>query len=128
MATRPKASRSAAKVSAALATAHKFARPFLPTLDFVEGKSDVIDELSSADKKQIIATKVADVTHFRVGLYSSSPHMAFAQALRVTPKPVRGPVRTSDGNAAARVSVQPEIPGSNSLVGRGLITDESGAF
>ena len=73
MATRTRAPRVAAHPSRATANAGALrnaalARPFLPSLDRIEAGAERFKLLDAADKREVIETKIADVTHFRVGL------------------------------------------------------------
>jgi hypothetical protein len=106
-------------------------RPFLPSIDIVEPKGTVLRELTDADKSLLLATKVADVTHFQVGLRAIGDHVAAAVALapevRALPKVVRGRILQPNGHPAERVSVQPATP-AHTVLGRGALTDELGVF
>jgi hypothetical protein len=77
-------------------------------------------------------TKVADVTHFRVGLDSLQRHVSVAGVMaaevRPLPRQVRGLVVNPGGAAAVRVSVQPALPNGGAAIGRGVVTDELGVF
>lgn len=110
----------------------QLARRFLPSLDLVDGTRDDVKNLTDADKAQILATKVADVTHFRVGLDTLRRHAAVALQLaaeeRVLPGQLRGIVLNPDRSAAARVGVQPALVGAGTVLGRGVVTDELGVF
>jgi hypothetical protein len=119
-----------ARVSA-LANA-ALARPFLPGIDLVDADRESLSKLSDADKAQVLATKAADVTHFRVGLATLHKHAFAARQLarevRILPKRVKGIVLNSDRTPAARVSVQPTLANGGAVLGRGVLTDEFGVF
>ncbi|MCU0635414.1 MAG: hypothetical protein MUE41_11125, partial [Gemmatimonadaceae bacterium] len=109
------------------------ARAFLPSLDLVDDRdAKSFAALSDADKKQIVATKIADITHFRVGLATLKAHatvaLDLAATVRVLPRQVRGIVVNRDGEPAERVSVQPAMPNNGPTLGRGVVTDELGVF
>jgi hypothetical protein len=108
------------------------ARPFLPTVDLVESREAQFDELTIAEKRQLLATKVADVTHFRVGLDTLHRHARVALDLAADVRPlsrdVRGMLLNPDRAAAVRVSVQPAMPAGGPALGRGVVTDELGVF
>jgi len=80
----------------------------------------------------VIETKIADVTHFRVGLGELRQHakvaLDLAAEVRLLPKQVRGIVLNPERTAAERVSVQLALPGSGSALGRGVVTDGLGVF
>lgn len=128
----PQRNPPAADLPAALLDERVFARPFLPTLDLVEGESAQLKELTEDDKRDLLLTKVADITHFRVGLAALHRHADTARELaadvRPLPREVRGVLLNPDGNAAARVSVQPEGPVNQTLLGRGVVTSDLGVF
>lgn len=108
------------------------ARQFLPSLDLVDAAAERLEELSDADKRHVLETKVADVTHFRVGLESLQRHAVVARGMaadvRPLPRQVRGVVVNPGGAPAIRVSVQPTLPNGGATLGRGVITDELGVF
>jgi hypothetical protein len=108
------------------------ARPFLPSLDLVDARATHLKELSKEDKRQVLATKLADVTHFRVGLATLHQHAATALDLaadvRTLPRQVKGMAVNPDRSAADRVSVQPTMPNGGPILGRGVVTDELGLF
>jgi len=137
MATRTRAPRAAAQPSRATANAGALrnaalARPFLPSLDLIEPGAERLKLLDAADKRQVIETKIADVTHFRVGLGELRRHakvaLDFAAEVRPLPKQVRGVVLNPDRTAAERVSVQLALPGAGAPLGRGVVTDGLGLF
>jgi len=109
-----------------------FARPFLPSIDIVQPTGSVLGELTEADKKQLLVTKVAEVTHFQVGLATIHEHVKIAVDLlpevRPLPDVVRGQVLQPEGKPADRVSVQPARPDTFAVLGRGVVTDELGTF
>lgn len=108
------------------------ARPFLPSLDLIEGAADRLRALDAADKRHVIEAKIADVTHFRVGLGTLRQHaraaLDLAVEVRHLPKQVRGIVLNPGRAPAARVSVQPALPQNGATLGRGVVTDELGVF
>jgi len=108
------------------------ARRFLPSLDLVDGVPSRVEDLTDDDKRHVLGTKVADVTHFRVGLDSLQRHASVARVMaaevRPLPRQVRGLVVNPGGAAAVRVSVQPAMPNGGATVGRGVVTDELGVF
>jgi hypothetical protein len=109
------------------------ARAFLPSLDLVDNaNAESFRALSDVDKRQILDTKIADITHFRVGLSTLHQHVEVARQLavelRVLPKQVKGLVVNGDGSPAERVSVEPIMPVSGTSLGRGVVTDEAGVF
>ena len=106
-------------------------RPFLPSLDLVDAPGRRLEELTEQDKAQVIGTKVADVTHFRVGLEGIKRHAdvarTMAAAARPLPREVRGLLLNPGGAAATRVSVQPTLA-DDTLLGRGVVTSDDGVF
>ena len=110
----------------------KLGRPFLPSIDLISPSAAQIKTLSVQDKQQLISTKIADVTHFRVGLATLHEHAAtaldLATEVRPLPKQVRGLVLNPDRTAAARISVQPALAQGGAVIGRGVVTDEDGLF
>jgi hypothetical protein len=110
----------------------QLARPFLPSLDLVDASAVRLRELGDEDKRQVLATKIADVTHFRVGLATLHQHanvaLDMAAEVRTLPRQVRGLVLQPDRRPADRVSVQPTLPGSGTAIGRGVVTDALGLF
>lgn len=109
-----------------------FARIFLPSFDPTEARDGVLGRLNDEDKKRLLATKIADVTHFRLGLGALRDHVIQAVELvpevRPLPDLVRGQVIQPSGEPAERVSVQPARPGESTPLGRGVVTDELGVF
>ena len=107
-------------------------RRFLPSLDLVDAGAVRIRDLNDQDKRHVLGTKIADVTHFRVGLDSLQLHAAVARVMaaeaRPLPRQVRGVVVNPGGTPAARVSVQPAMPQGGVQFGRGVVTDELGVF
>jgi hypothetical protein len=105
------------------------ARQFLPSLDLVDAAAERLEELSDADKRHVLETKVADVTHFRVGLDSLQRHAVVARVMaadvRPLPRQVRGVVVNPGGAPAVRVSVQPTLPTGGATIGRGFPTRSS---
>lgn len=118
------------KVSAAQTA--KLGRPFLPSIDLITPSAAQIKSLSAEDKRQLIATKIADVTHFRVGLATLHAHASTALELtpevRALPKQVRGVVLNPDRSPAVRISVQPALADGVAAIGRGVVTDDEGLF
>jgi hypothetical protein len=110
----------------------KLTRPFLPSIDIVQPVGSVLRELSDADKRQLLATKVAEITHFQVGLATINEHVRVALELgpevRPLPTAVKGVVLQPNGKPAERVSVQPARPQTFAVLGRGVVTDELGTF
>lgn len=108
------------------------ARIFVPSLDLIDAPAERLGELTDDDKRQMLVTKIADVTHFRVGLDSLARHARVAETLaaevRTLPREVRGVVVNPGGAPAVRVSVQPALPDGSATVGRGVVTDELGVF
>ncbi len=107
-------------------------RLFLPSIDLLDARDGVLEKLSDDDKKQLLLTKLADVTHFYLGLNALKDHVAVALELapevRALPSAVRGQLLQPDGTPAERVSVQPALPGKATPLGRGVVTDEVGVF
>jgi hypothetical protein len=107
-------------------------RRFLPSLDLIDAGEKELAGLSEDDRKQMLATRVADITHFRVGLGTLHEHARIAREMipqvRVLPAQVRGLLLNPDRSPAPRVSVQPTLPGQASPLGRGVLTDELGVF
>ncbi|WP_292446458.1 hypothetical protein [Methylibium sp.] len=108
------------------------ARPFLPSLDLIGSDAARLRELSDDDKRRVLTTKIADVTHFRVGLATLHQHASvaldMAAEVRTLPRQVRGLVLQPDRGPAERVSVQPALPGGGAVIGRGVVTDALGLF
>lgn len=129
---RAAASTATGRVSAANLATGALARAFLPSLDLVDGTAGDLKGLSDADKAQILATKRADVTHFRVGLDTLFQHAAMARELaaetRILPTQLRGVVLNPDRAPAERVAVQPALVDPATVLGRGVVTDELGVF
>ena len=109
-----------------------FSRPFLPSIDIAQPAGSVLGELTEADKKQLLTTKVAEVTHFQVGLATIHEHVKVAIDLlpevRPLPGVVKGQVLQPKGKPAERVAVQPARPDGFAVLGRGVVTDELGTF
>jgi len=107
-------------------------RRFLPAFDPVDADEEQFAGLGDAEVEQLVAARLADVTHFRVGLGALKLHADTARQLapqvRQLPVQVRGRILNADGSAAARVAVQPTLPGSTQALGRGVLTDELGVF
>ena len=107
-------------------------RLFLPSIDLLDARDGVLEKLSDDDKKQLVLGKLADVTHFRVGLDTLQEHVTMALELapdvRALPSAVRGQLLQPDGKPALRLSVQPTRPGKSTPLGRGVVTDEVGVF
>ena len=107
-------------------------RRFLPSLDLVDAGEKELAGLSEDDRKQMLATRVSDITHFRVGLGTLHEHARIAREMipqvRVLPSEVRGLLLNPDRSPAPRVSVQATLPGQASPLGRGVLTDELGVF
>jgi hypothetical protein len=118
--------------TAAASRTQTFTRRFLPSLDLVDAVASRVEELSDDDKRQVIGTKIADITHFRVGLDSLQRHVFVAREMaaevRPLPRQVRGVVVNPGGAPAVRISVQPTMPGGGAKLGRGVVTDELGVF
>lgn len=116
----------------AAAPAVAFSRKFLPSIDIVDPKPDELRALSDFDKRQVIATKIADVTHFQVGLAGLKQHLDVARDLaplvRALPKAVRGQALQPDRSPAERVSVVPLSQVTGGVLGRSVVTDELGVF
>lgn len=108
------------------------ARAFVPSFDPTDARDSVLEGLSDDDKKQLLATKIADVTHFRVGLGALRDHvveaMDLATEVRPLPQVVRGQVLQPSGEPAERISVQAARPGESAPLGPGVVTDEVGVF
>jgi hypothetical protein len=111
---------------------NKLARSFVPSIDLVSPSSAQLKSLSDVEKRQILEAKIADLTHFRVGLGALHKHMKVARELAIEvrglPKQVRGVVLNPDRSPAERVSVQPTLPNQAAPLGRGIVTDENGVF
>lgn len=105
-------------------------RNLVPSVDLFE-PGDAL-ELDDDDRREILRSKVADVTHFRVGLASLRQHALIAREIAPTVRPlprlVRGVLRNPGGGPATRVSVQPTLPGEKTPLGRGVLTDGVGLF
>jgi hypothetical protein len=123
--------KSAPQPAAAAGRVPPLTRPFLPSLDLVDAPLRG-EDLTADDKRQLLGTKVADVTHFRVGLDSLQRHAAVARVMAAEvqplPRQVRGLVVNPGGAAAQRVGVQPTMPNGGPTLGRGVVTDELGVF
>ena len=104
---------------------------FLPTVDITRLSVDELEQLPQEDRNELIAGKLADVSHFYVGLSRVHEHVRLAADLlpevRALPAEVRGLVRQPDRSPAGRLGVQPAVPGG-AVVGRGVVTDELGVF
>ncbi|HVQ77356.1 MAG TPA: hypothetical protein VMT79_17665, partial [Candidatus Binatia bacterium] len=101
-------------------------------LDLVDATASRVEELTDQDKRSVIAAKVADVTHFRVGLDALQRHASVARTMaadvRPLPRQVRGVAVNPGLDPAIRVSVQPAMPNGGPAIGRGVVTDELGVF
>lgn len=146
--TRPQTSRASASTTSAPGTSTsaaraaqpvperfdaRISRAFLPAFDAVEADEKELHALSEQDREQWMAAKVADVSHFRVGLGSLKLHARTARALapqvRTLPRQIRGRLLNADGSPAVRVSVTPTLPGEESAVlARAVLTDDLGVF
>src|SRR5262245_62257228 len=95
-------------------------RRFLPSLDLVDAAPSRVEGLSDDDKRHVLDTKVADVTHFRVGLAALERHASVARIMaadvRPLPRQVRGVVANPGGAPAVRVRVQPAMPNGGPTV------------
>jgi hypothetical protein len=127
-----KPARPVERTSTIASRASVLARPFLPSLDLVDGHAGQFEQLRPDDRQRVLLTKVADATHFRVGLDGLHRHALVARTLatdvRPLPREVRGVVLNPNGDAAVRVSVQPEMPSKDVVLGRGVVTDDLGVF
>ncbi|MDO8903065.1 hypothetical protein [Hydrogenophaga sp.] len=107
-------------------------RRFLPSIDLIDTNERELASLSDDNKQRLLATRVSDVTHFRVGLGTLHEHAKIARELlpevRALPSQVRGMLLNPDRSPAPRVSVQPTLPHQSSPLGRGVLTDELGVF
>ncbi len=107
-------------------------RRFLPGFDVIDADARELAALSKDELAQLVESKASDVTHFRVGLSALRKHVRVAHELipeiRLLPTQLRGLLVNADGSAAARVSVQPMIPGGTQPLGRAALTDELGVF
>ena len=88
-----------------------FSRIFLPSIDPTDARDGVLDQLSADDKKQLLATKIADVTHFRARAgRAARPRDRGGRAGAGGPAAAGGGARRRllqpNGTAAERVSVQ----------------------
>lgn len=123
---------SAPPPTASAARVPVLTRRFLPSLDLVDATASRVEELTDQDKRSVIAAKVADVTHFRVGLDALERHASVARTMaadvRPLPRQVRGLAVNPGLEPAARVSVQPSMPDGGPPIGRGVVTDELGVF
>lgn len=108
-------------------------RDFLPAFDAVAADEAQLRSLSKSDREEWMASKLADVSHFRVGLDSLKLHARTARELapkvRQLPRQVRGRLLNPDGSAATHVSVVPTMPGDGgSVLARAALTDDLGVF
>lgn len=108
-------------------------RSFLPTFDAVDADEEQLRALSESDREQWVSTKLADVSHFRVGLDSLKLHAKTARELapqvRMLPRQVRGRLLNADGSVTVRVSVLPTMPDDDSApLARAALTDDLGVF
>lgn len=105
-------------------------RNLVPSIDLFEPDDSI--KLDDDDRREILRSKIADVTHFRVGLASLRQHAVVAREIAPTVRPlprvVRGVLRNPEGTPAARVSIQPTLPGETAVLGRGVLTDAVGLF
>lgn len=115
----------------AAARSSKLSRKFVPALDLSGADESRLAELSAADKRQIISTKIQDVTHFRVGLSSlgrvKGVALTAAPAAQALPRALVGRLAQPSGEPGASLGVQPLLP-SPGGVGAGVLTDEQGRF
>lgn len=108
------------------------ARPFVPSIDIVQPARSLLGELTDADKRELLTTKIAAVTHFQVGLATLKDHVSAAVKLlpevRPLPEMVTGQLLEPNREPAERVSLQPARPDNFAIIGRGVVTDELGTF
>ena len=84
-----------------------FARPFLPSIDIVQPTTSVLGELTEADKKQLLVTKVAEITHFQVGLATIHEHVKVAIDLGyIQPPPSRPRLATPASSRSSSYSIR----------------------
>ena len=97
-------------------------RNLVPSIDLFEPDDSL--KLDDDDRREILRSKIADVTHFRVGLASLRQHALVAREIAPTVRPlprvVRGVLRNPGGSPAVRVSIQPTLPGESAVLGRAV--------
>jgi hypothetical protein len=119
-------------------------RPFGSALDLDNVDDETLRKMSPEEVRQVDDSRIADVTHFRVGLDSIRFHTKTARDLaanvRRLPRSVRGRLLDGKRKALVSVSVQLAVPPNSQanrsgaeeskprLLGRAVITDEAGIF
>lgn len=108
-------------------------RSFLPSIDLSDLDEREYREIEEAQGEDlVVAGKIADVTHFRVGLGFLKLHAQearnMAPLVRPLPERISGLVLNPDGRAAGRIIVQALSPVTDTPLGRGVLTDELGIF
>ena len=102
-----------------------------PALDVDVLTADQVRKLSDEEKGVLVDAKVADVTHFVVGLEKLSRHVGvafdLAPEVQALPAELRGVVVQPDGSPGERLGVEPAVP-QGGVIGRGVVTDPSGVF
>jgi len=106
-------------------------RPFLPNLDPVLLDKEALARLTDDEMRELVATKVADVTHSYVGLEALGRTVTVAQDLvpRAQPLPrvVRGQLVQPGGEPAERIVVEPALP-QGRVLGKGVVAGAEGVF
>lgn len=104
---------------------------FVPSVDLFHLDVEQLGQLSERDKAQVVEGKVADLSHFYLGLEGLNRTVQVARDLvpevRALPARVRGQVVQPDGSPGERLSVEPTLPGGR-VLGRGVITGAEGEF
>ncbi|WP_298887826.1 hypothetical protein [uncultured Serinicoccus sp.] len=104
---------------------------FVPSLDLVHLDREGLSSLTEEDRKRVVEDKIADVTHFYVGLESLGQTLDVARflapAVRSLPARVRGQVLQPNDTPVDRLSVEPTLPDGR-VLGRGVVTGDEGVF
>lgn len=109
----------------------RITEPFVPSLDLFHVDARQLEELSDDEKKVVVTTKVADLTHFYLGLeglhLTAQVARELAPQVRALPARLRGQLVQPDGSPVERLSVEPALPGGR-VLGRGVVTGTEGQF
>lgn len=104
---------------------------FVPSIDLFHLGAEQLEQLSEEDKKQVVEGKVADLSHFYLGLEGLNLTVQVARdrapEVRALPTRLRGQVVQPDGAPVERLSVEPTLPGGR-VLGRGVVTGSEGEF
>lgn len=104
---------------------------FVPSVDLYHLDVRQFEQLDEADKEQVVAGKVADLSHFYLGLEALDRTVRVARDLapevRALPTRLRGQLVQPDGSPVERLSVEPTMVDAR-VLGRGVVTGSEGEF